>query len=222
MLLIFQYGSNCSTVRLNSPERLDGEAIAIGRAQTVIEYEIAFDVWSKCNGCAAADLIPAHGTGLHAWGVLYETSEKGLKRLRKVEGPRYEKKAIHVRNCAGKELEATTFLGKCSERKEGLRTSGKYVGYIVTGLRDHEIPKEYTEHVLDIAIRTNEEAMCQDAAKAQGAEQDRHVFIFPRCVISVELKSVNLPAHWPHWRLHWSGPHPAEDASMRTGCRENA
>lgn len=167
MPLIFQYGSNCSTERLNSPKRLDGAAEPRGRAQTVSEYEIAFDVWSDGNRCATADLIPAHETGLHAWGVLYETSEQGLKRLRKVEGPHYEKKAIHIRNRAGEEMEATTFFVKCTERQEGLWTSAEYVRYIVRGLRDREIPEEYTQHVLDVAIRTNEKARDRDAAKAQ-------------------------------------------------------
>jgi hypothetical protein len=52
-----------------------------GCAQTIDEYEIAFDVWSCGNGCAAADLISAHGTGRRAWGVLYRTSQNGLQRL---------------------------------------------------------------------------------------------------------------------------------------------
>ena len=57
MPLIFQYGSNCDTERLNSPERLAGAAIERGRAQSMDEYEIEFDVWSNGNGCAAADLV---------------------------------------------------------------------------------------------------------------------------------------------------------------------
>ena len=64
--LIFQYGSNCDTQRLNSPKGLGGAAICSVAAQTVREYEITFNVWSEGNGCAAGDLVPAPGTG-RAW-----------------------------------------------------------------------------------------------------------------------------------------------------------
>ena len=167
MCLIFQYGSNCLTARLNSRERLNGAAEEMGCAQTVNEYEIAFDVWSESNNCAAADLIPATGTGRFPWGVLYKTSERGLARLREVEGRRYEEIRIPVRTTAGQEVEATTFFVKFHERKECLWTSAEYVGYIVKGLREHGTPEQYTQQVVDVAIRTNEKAEDQNHAKAR-------------------------------------------------------
>jgi hypothetical protein len=162
---IFQYGSNCSAKRLNRPDRLDGAAVVAGCAQTVDEYEIAFDVWSGVNQCAAADLIRAAGSGRRAWGVLYQTTDAGLARLREVEGPAYEEKAVCVRNLAGEIKEATTFLVKSGKRRRGLWTSAKYVSYIVAGLREHKAPEEYTQHVLDVAIRTNEVAEDQPAGR---------------------------------------------------------
>jgi hypothetical protein len=114
--LVFQYGSNCLAARLNSPRRLSGAAVVQGRAQTGDEYDLAFDVWSQGNGCAASDLIPAPGTGRHAWGVLYEipadrirgrNRPDGLKTLEEMEGVRYEPKSIHVRNDAGEDVPVT-------------------------------------------------------------------------------------------------------------------
>src|SRR5262249_54041851 len=52
---LFQYGSNCDEARLNSSKRLDGAAKNPKLAETVDEYDIAFDVWSTTNGCAASD-----------------------------------------------------------------------------------------------------------------------------------------------------------------------
>ena len=141
MPLIFQYGSNCSTERLNSPKRLDGAAEPRGRAQTVSEYEIAFDVWSDGNRCATADLIPAHKPASTLGESCTKHQSRAQSNYRKVEGPHYEKKAIHIRNRAGEEMEATTFFVKCTERQEGLWTSAEYVRYIVRGLRDREIPE---------------------------------------------------------------------------------
>jgi len=163
MPLIFQYGSNCLIARLNSPERLNGAAIVKSSAQTVDEFDIAFDVWSHTNQCAAADRVPAPESSHFAWGVLYETSAEGLARLRNVEGPFYEEKRILVRTRAGEE-EATTFLVKDAKREQSLWTSAKYVSYIVRGLREHKISEEYTQHVLDVAIRTNKDAKNQSAA----------------------------------------------------------
>lgn len=116
--------------------------------------------------CAAADLIPAPGSGHFAWGVLYETSQEGLKRLREVEGSSYEEKRIRVQTLAGEE-EATTFLVKSAKREFRLWTSAKYVGYIVRGLREHKISEEYTQHVLDIAILTNKQAKDWRVAEEQ-------------------------------------------------------
>src|SRR2546425_943002 len=98
MALVFQYGSNACDGRLNGPRRLNRRAQVSGSAQTVAEYDIAFDVVSNTNRCAAADLIPTQGR--RAWGVLYEipddfirgTRADGEKTLENIEGPRYEEK----------------------------------------------------------------------------------------------------------------------------------
>ena len=164
MPLIFQYGSNCLTARLKSPRRLGEAAVIVGRAQTIDEFDIAFDVWSQTNGCAASDLIAATGTGRRAWGVLYEVPADrirgrnrpdGLKTLEEIEGDRYEPQPIRVRTDAGEEVEATTFLVKPGERRPGLWTSAAYVSWIVYGLRENRISEDYIAHVQEIAQQTN-------------------------------------------------------------------
>lgn len=162
MRLIFQYGSNCMTARLNGPNRLNGDAEDLDRAQSTEDYDITFDVFSKTNGCAAADLIPLPNRKV--WGVLYRVSEKGFERLKAIEGPRYEPKPIRIRNRAGEELEATTFLVKPNERRTSLATSAAYVSWIIYGLRDHGVPEEYIAHVAEVAIETNQRA-CASAAE---------------------------------------------------------
>ena len=67
---VFQYGSNCDEGRLNAPGRLRGAARPIGKALTVENFELDFDVWSTTNGCAASDLISRGNS--RAWGVVYE------------------------------------------------------------------------------------------------------------------------------------------------------
>ena len=164
MPLVFQYGSNCLTARLNSPRRLSGVAAVRGCAQTVDEFDLVFDVPSEGNGCAASDLVSAPGTGRHAWGVLYEipadrilgrNRPDGLKTLEEIEGSRYEPMPIQVRNEAGEDVPATTFLVKPAERRPELWTSAAYVSWIVYGLREHGVPEDYIAHVQAIATDTN-------------------------------------------------------------------
>ena len=164
MPLVFQYGSNCTAARLNSPNRLNGKAEDRGRAQTVEGFDIAFDVYSKTNGCAASDLVPAPGR--KAWGVLYEVPDDfirgkrtdGKKTLTQIEGPRYEEKTIQVVDQGGRTCEARTFMVRETERRDGLATSAAYVSWIVYGLRDHGVPEDWIAHVVEVAVETNAHA----------------------------------------------------------------
>lgn len=165
MPLIFQYGSNCDERRLN--DRLSGAAKDQGRAQTIGTFDITFDVWSQRNACAASDLV--RRSGRHAWGVLYDIPKEwalgerkdGRKTLERIEGYHYEPKRVRVRDKDGNIVmePVTTFLVKRSDRKTGLWTSAKYVEQIVNGLRAHDVPEDYIQHVIDVAIKTNRTAV---------------------------------------------------------------
>jgi hypothetical protein len=183
MPLVFQYGSNCDASRLNAPERLSGRARDLGRAETADEFEIAFDVWSQGNACAASDLVAVPGTGLRVWGVLYEIPtdlirgrrNDGCRTLEQIEGRRYGERQIRVRKSCGEEVDATTFLVKPQERQTGLWTRADYVRHIVTGLRTHEVREDYVEHVIDIAIRTNHQAVAGAAEQTRLIDQLRKI-----------------------------------------------
>lgn len=54
---VFRYGSNTDEARLNSVERLGGAATNGRRAETIEDFDLAFNVWSVKNNCAAADLV---------------------------------------------------------------------------------------------------------------------------------------------------------------------
>lgn len=168
MALVFQYGSNCNEERLNSPCRLKGAAELIGKAQTIKDLEIAFDVWSKKNGCAAADLVDSEGR--KAWGVIYKISDNSLKTLAKIEGSRYERRQIDV-IISGEIKSVVTFLVKTACRENGLPTSAKYVSHIIKGLRESDVQEKYVQHVIDAAIESVESV--PGAAKAEKAALER-------------------------------------------------
>jgi len=181
MPLLFQYGSNCNAERLKDKTRLGDDATDRGRAETVAEYNIAFDIWSQGNGCAASDLVPASGTGRHAWGVLYDVPADrirgrnrpdGKKTMEEIEGKLYGEKTIRIRDNAGVEQEAITFAAIPDATRQGLWTSADYVRHIVCGLRAHDVPEAYVQRVIDIAIETNHRAT------GRAEEQNRQIEAF--------------------------------------------
>jgi cation transport regulator ChaC len=166
MMLLFQYGSNCDEQRLNSPERLDGAAKNPLLAETVDEYDLAFDVWSRTNACAASNLVTAPETGRRALGVLYEVPadlirgrrSDGKKTMTDIEGPSYEERKIKVRAANGSLAEAVTFVVRKAARQDGLWTSSSYVGHIVKGLRERQAPEAYIQRVIEAALTANRQA----------------------------------------------------------------
>jgi hypothetical protein len=184
MPLLFQYGSNTNAERLNEPKRLGGAATDRGRAETIDEYDLAFDVWSQGNNCAASDLIPALGTGRHAWGVLYDVPadrirgrnrSDGKKTMEEIEGNLYEETTIHICDNAGVEVEATTFTVKPDAKRPGLWTSADYVRHIVCGLRAHDVPEAYVQRVIDIATETNQRATARAGEEIRQIAALRHI-----------------------------------------------
>jgi len=160
MTLVFQFGSNCSTVRMNGADRLDGAARPIGIAETVDEFQLAFDVWSKKNACAAANIVRTPGKKV--WGVLYEvpdnrmdanTPPPGTKSFDEIEGPRYTRTRIKVRRPDGKIVEAFTYLVIAPQK--GISTSFGYVSHVISGLREHGAPEEYIRDVKQLAGENN-------------------------------------------------------------------
>lgn len=163
MALVLQYGSNTSSARLNSQERLCGESRDLGLAVTEDEFELCIDVWSDQNDCAAADLRP--GSGRAIWGVLYEVpydliareTAGNRKSLDAIEGRKYQRRPIAVRRPDGTKVEGSVITYTVIEPEEGLRTSLAYVAHILRGLRDHGAPADYLTYVKRRAVANNPE-----------------------------------------------------------------
>jgi cation transport regulator ChaC len=162
-MVVFQYGSNCSENEINSENRLRGDAKFVDIAETVEDFELAFDVKSTGRGCAASDIV--RKAGGKVWGVLYEVPhylihrETAKARKRKSfdqiegEGTNYKRETIQVRRQNGDIATALTYT--VTNPKAGLKTNIDYVGHIVRGLRDHKVPDEYIAKVKAIAVANN-------------------------------------------------------------------
>lgn len=165
-MLVFQYGSNMSSKRLNGPDRLAGGARRVGIAQTCDPYRLCFPVWSRPNGAAAASISPDPG-GLPIFGVLYEIpsalvyrkeakphKRKSLDAI-EAEGTNYIRREIDLIHPDGSAISATT----CVAKKAGadLKTSSEYVNHILTGLAENDIPKTYRAYVGSCIVKSNPE-----------------------------------------------------------------
>jgi hypothetical protein len=161
MAIVFQYGSNCSSARLNSPDRLNGDAVSLGRAD-LEGYRLLFDVWSDRNACAASDIIEAPGHTVQ--GVLYEipdslmgphTAPRDRRSFDAIEGTRYERRIVSVRRPDASIIRAITYTARPAERQHNIRTSGSYVEHIIRGLRENEADPEYVKEIKRTASENN-------------------------------------------------------------------
>jgi hypothetical protein len=171
MTIVFQYGSNCFSTRLNSPDRLNGDAVFLGRAD-LEGYRLVFDVWSDGNACAASDIIESPGHTVQ--GVLYEvpdflmsrtTTPPGRRSFDSVEGSRYERHNVSVhRRVDASIMGAITYVAKASDRQQGIRTSFAYVEHIIRGLRESGADPKYIEEIKREASESNP-AIANDIAR---------------------------------------------------------
>lgn len=164
MALIFQYGSNMSSERLNSADRIAGQAKVLGTGHTTERFDLLFSVWSKSNECAAAD-IAASDSGQRIYGVIYEVPDflisresaklHGQRSMDAIEGEgvNYVRKEIRVENAKGEILSTTTYVVK--DPQLGLKTSLPYVTHILDGLNEHQLPAAYRAYVLAQIVQNN-------------------------------------------------------------------
>ncbi len=161
-MLIFQYGSNLSSVRLNSEQRLGGAARVVGIACTEQPYRFRFPVWGGINGCAAAGILP--GGEQPVWGVIYAIPEERVihgggpgPTLDAIEdeGCDYRRGPIDLRLANGGRPDEEVHTYHPRDPREDLVTEWHYVRHILTGALEHELPRDYVRQIADRAIDNN-------------------------------------------------------------------
>ena len=163
MTIIFQYGSNLNSERLNSQQRLRDEARYLGLAYTREPHELGFTVWSEGNGCAAADLVP--GGTQPAWGALYEIPDSLVRRESagerpsmasiENEGVEYHCCRINVCLAHGQPLAEDALTWLAAARRYDLKTEFHYVRHILAGLLNKGAPHDYLHRVRDSILKNN-------------------------------------------------------------------
>jgi len=146
MPLYFAYGSNMATARL---------AARVPSARALGVARLADFAW-RCNkhgadGTAKANLV--REAGAETWGVLYDVDASGLAELDRVEGG-YERITVAVEH-GDREVRAYTYV---SDRlMESDPPAGWYLGLVVAGAREHELPREWIASLERVAERDDDE-----------------------------------------------------------------
>jgi hypothetical protein len=167
MALVFQYGSNMSSERLNDPTRLRRKAVDLGVAVTRERFELVFDLLSEKAEppCAAADIIG--GRGRNIWGVIYDIPDYLITRgpatphdqrtLDSIEGKKYQRNDVRLSWPNGEPItdRVITYVGRPEYRDNTIQTSSNYVVHIFEGIREHGISNEYADYVRTTVLKNN-------------------------------------------------------------------
>jgi hypothetical protein len=161
--LLFQYGSNMSSRRLNEPSRLNGAAISVG--SVVLEgWGVRFDLYSERNGCGVADIVPSQDETVY--GVLFEVPRElviapdgGRSRMDEIEGARagasgnYARHLVYVLK-GDRNFQAYTYIGTEAGRErfsrmtpEARRVSKEYFEHLLVGAKEFGLPDPYVAYL---------------------------------------------------------------------------
>ena len=162
MALVFQYGSNTLESEINSVRRLNGRARFISIAETVENYVLVFDVFSRSadRNCATSNIVPT-AERKKVWGVLYEVPDELIRRqsapqgsvsLDAIEGENknHRRQVIRVRKPNGEEVSALTYVTLRPRKRVQRKTSLKYAQLIIQGLQERRVPQPYIDQVKTI------------------------------------------------------------------------
>lgn len=145
--IYFAYGSNMLTERLR--ERCPS-AEPIGIAM-VNGYEVCFQKESKKDGSGKATLVRSSSPLNKSRGVLFQINKSELGRLDRAEGAEGKNRGYYrdnwfpVASIEGGNILTVTYIAIAEKLKEGLTPYDWYLALVVAGIKQHHLPKEYSE-----------------------------------------------------------------------------
>ena len=150
--LIFAYGSNMSTARLQ-------DRVPSARAAGIGQLKRFSLRWHK-RGRDGSGKCHARATTLHSdvvWGVLFEISRSDKPRLDKAEGlgRGYEEKEVDVTTDLG---EVRALMYSATDLERSLLPFHWYKDFVVSGAREHGLPVDYIRNLEKVRSAPDPEA----------------------------------------------------------------
>ena len=92
-----------------------------------------------------AVVSPAAGESVH--GVLHRISDADLAQLDQFEGLGYDRAPVRVEGRECGEVHAFLYVSRRRVRAKGRRPSRRYVGLLIAGAREHDLPAHWIERL---------------------------------------------------------------------------
>ncbi|MFT3840783.1 MAG: gamma-glutamylcyclotransferase family protein [Myxococcaceae bacterium] len=136
--LYFAYGSNMSAARIR--ERCPSAA-SRGAGQ-LRGHSLRFHKRSR-DGTGKANAFATNNADDAVFGVLFELSTEDLRQLDSFEGRDYQRLEREVERPDGARGAAWVYVAKSEAIDEQLKPSPAYLGHVLRGAREHDLPGEY-------------------------------------------------------------------------------
>jgi len=141
--LYFAYGSNLNYSQM---KKRCHTAEVVSRARK-LNHKLCFPIISKNRGnMGVASIKKSKGNTVE--GVIYSISNKDLQTLDKFEasGHRYKRKKVFVNLNEDKKKLVWTYIA-ISDHVENYLPSDSYLNLIISGAKEHRLPKKYIERI---------------------------------------------------------------------------
>jgi len=150
----FAYGSNLDRVTFIEQRRMNPLQQRVCR---LAGYRITFDLPVGPGERGVANLQPADGESV--WGVAFQLSQDDGRRLDQSEGVDFgadDRHAVRPVDRSGQAVEAFTYVSRHSA--PGRKPSPRYIGLILRGARENQLPIEYVRELeaLELAVDERE------------------------------------------------------------------
>lgn len=143
MSLYFAYGSNMDQDQMR--ERCP-DTILVGPVM-LIDYRLAFTIFSPKRQCGCADIIPSSGDTVY--GLLYRLTDADMEAMDGFEGHPVHYRRITVR-VNSPEGETDAYSYEVVNKQDGLIPSAHYLGLLQSVSALHKFPDEYQEFLRNI------------------------------------------------------------------------
>ena len=151
-LWYFAYGSNMSEAIFLGRRRM--QPLATRRAR-LEDHRLCFDLPVGPGERGVANL--RRQVGSHVWGVLYLLGAEDFRRLDRTEGVHrgyYERTAVEVIADGNQRVAAFTYRSSASV--DGRKPSARYLGLLLEGAKEHELPAEYVRALASLDLARDE------------------------------------------------------------------
>jgi gamma-glutamylcyclotransferase (GGCT)/AIG2-like uncharacterized protein YtfP len=146
-MLYFAYGSN---LHLRQFKRRCPTATQFRRAR-LPGYRLAFKRYSKARKGGVADVV--EDPDAEVWGALYHVDKAALDALDRFEEVphAYRRDTVRVCDDDGVEHEAYIYF---ANKTGDFAPSKQYLGLIVSGAKEHELPEDYVRALQEVRTYT--------------------------------------------------------------------